>query len=202
MKSMRKLATVALLAVTVAVLVPGVASATEPYPGQTEVFPVDPAGILPDVCFQADVRHSLATVVGPPLADSGSVLRPLVSSSSCSVTAAVAADRRPGDRSVWTTVERNSPLAVGETTKTSGTSSTNDTARVGAGFSTTSDRLIGPLSTTDGSESSSRSVSTTTTSGPPITAPNQPSVDLVIGAHGPGPVDGERFGSAGRVLVW
>lgn len=54
MKLMRKLATVALLAVTVAVLVPGVASANEPYPGQTEVFPVDPAGILPDVCFQAD----------------------------------------------------------------------------------------------------------------------------------------------------
>ena len=54
MKSMRKLATVALLAVTVAVLAPGVASANEPYPGQTQVSMPDPLGLLPDICVQPD----------------------------------------------------------------------------------------------------------------------------------------------------
>ena len=54
MKSMRKLATVALLAVTVAVLVPGVASANEPYPGQALVIPADSLGFYPDMCIHPD----------------------------------------------------------------------------------------------------------------------------------------------------
>ena len=78
MKSMRKLATVALLAVTVAVLVPGVASANEPYPGQTLI--PDPLGLLPDVCIQPDGSVALCdpyhepVVTFPGILDLGNLL--------------------------------------------------------------------------------------------------------------------------------